>query len=101
MTHRDAIDVRAITEAETPDWIRALNTGFLRSPAVTETEIADRSSYIIPERTLAAFDAGRCVATFRSFPQELTTVGGTPSRRTRSRTSPSPPHTAAEASSLA
>ncbi|WP_329546854.1 GNAT family N-acetyltransferase [Streptomyces sp. NBC_01356] len=77
MTHRDAIDVRAITEAETPDWIRALNTGFLRSPAVTETEIADRSSYIIPERTLAAFDAGRCVATFRSFPQELTTVGGT------------------------
>lgn len=78
MTHRDAIDVRAITEAETPDWIRALNTGFLRSPAVTETEIADRSSYIIPERTLAAFDAGRCVATFRSFPQELTTVGGTP-----------------------
>ncbi|MFD9330727.1 GNAT family N-acetyltransferase [Streptomyces sp. NPDC060065] len=78
MTHRDAIDVRAITDAETPDWIRALNTGFLRSPAVTETEIADRSSYIIPERTLAAFDAGRCVATFRSFPQELTTVGGTP-----------------------
>ncbi|MFF1680903.1 GNAT family N-acetyltransferase [Streptomyces sp. NPDC058256] len=78
MTHRDAIDVRAITDAEIPDWIRALNTGFLRSPAVTETEIADRSSYIIPERTLAAFDAGRCVATFRSFPQELTTVGGTP-----------------------
>ncbi|WP_405924965.1 GNAT family N-acetyltransferase [Streptomyces sp. NBC_00035] len=78
MTHPDAIDVRAITDAEIPDWIRALNTGFLRSPAVTETEIADRSSYIIPERTLAAFDAGRCVATFRSFPQELTTVGGTP-----------------------
>ncbi|WP_326722222.1 GNAT family N-acetyltransferase [Streptomyces sp. NBC_00243] len=78
MTHPDAIDVRAITDAEIPDWIRALNTGFLRSPAVTETEIADRSSYIIPERTLAAFDAGRCVATFRSSPQELTTVGGTP-----------------------
>lgn len=78
MTHRDAIDVRAITDAEIPDWIRALNTGFLRSPAVTETEIADRGSYILPERTLAAFDAGRCVATFRSFPQELTTVGGTP-----------------------
>ncbi|MEV7346054.1 GNAT family N-acetyltransferase [Streptomyces sp. NPDC093544] len=78
MTHRDAIDVRAITEAEIPDWIRALNTGFLRSPAVAETEIRDRSSYIVPERTLAAFDAGRCVATLRSFAQELTTVGGTP-----------------------
>ncbi|MFD4524927.1 GNAT family N-acetyltransferase [Streptomyces sp. NPDC058470] len=78
MTDRDAIDVRAITEAEIPDWIRALNTGFLRSPAVAEAEIRDRSSYILPERTLAAFDGGRCVATFRSFPQELTAVGGTP-----------------------
>ncbi|MFJ2832916.1 GNAT family N-acetyltransferase [Streptomyces sp. NPDC087263] len=78
MTDRDAIDVRAITEAEIPVWIRALNTGFLRSPAVAEAEIRDRSSYILPERTLAAFDAGRCVATFRSFPQELTAVGGTP-----------------------
>ncbi|MFI5556698.1 GNAT family N-acetyltransferase [Streptomyces sp. NPDC051738] len=70
------IDVRPITEADIPDWIRALNTGFLRTPGVAETEIADRASYIIPARTLGAFDAGRCVATFRSFPQELTTVGG-------------------------
>ncbi|MFF3312668.1 GNAT family N-acetyltransferase [Streptomyces sp. NPDC002952] len=77
MTHRDDIDVRAITEADIPDWIRALNTGFLRSPAVSEREVADRGSYIIPERTLGAFDGGRCVATFRSFPQELTAVGGT------------------------
>jgi predicted acetyltransferase len=78
MTHRGDIDVRAITKSEIPDWIRALSTGFLRPPAVPESEIADRSSYIVPERTLGAFDAGRCVATFRSFPQELTTVGGTP-----------------------
>ncbi|MGW7265713.1 GNAT family N-acetyltransferase [Streptomyces sp. NPDC054842] len=77
MTHRDDIDVRAITETDLPDWIRALNTGFLRSPAVSEGEIADRASYIVPERTLGAFDGGRCVATFRSFPQELTAVGGT------------------------
>ncbi|MFI6008019.1 GNAT family N-acetyltransferase [Streptomyces sp. NPDC051243] len=69
-------EVRPITEADIPDWIRALNTGFLRTPSVTDTEIADRASYIIPSRTLGAFDAGRCVATFRSFPQELTTVGG-------------------------
>ncbi|PBC62952.1 GNAT family N-acetyltransferase [Streptomyces sp. Tue6028] len=76
MSPRDTTDVRAITEAETADWIRALNTGFLRSPAVSERELADRSSYIVPERTLGAFDGARCVATFRSFPQELTVVGG-------------------------
>ncbi|GAB1328911.1 GNAT family N-acetyltransferase [Streptomyces sennicomposti] len=70
------IDIRPITETEIPDWIRALNTGFLRSPAVAETEIADRSSYLVPARTLGAFDDGRCVATFRSFAQELTVVGG-------------------------
>ncbi|GHE99940.1 UPF0256 protein [Streptomyces spiralis] len=75
---RPDIDVRPITEAEIPDWIRALNTGFLRSPAVSAEEVADRSTYIVPARTLGAFDAGRCVATFRSFPQELTAVGGTP-----------------------
>ncbi|MFE6624184.1 GNAT family N-acetyltransferase [Streptomyces sp. NPDC057740] len=71
-------EVRPITEADIPDWIRALNTGFLRTPDVAETEIADRSSYIVPSRTLGAFDNGRCVATFRSFAQEITAVGGTP-----------------------
>ncbi|MET9965082.1 GNAT family N-acetyltransferase [Streptomyces sp. NPDC006356] len=71
-------DVRPITEADIPDWIRALNTGFLRSPDVADTEIADRSSYLVPSRTLGAFDNGRCVATFRSFAQEITAVGGTP-----------------------
>lgn len=72
------LPVRPITQPEIPDWIRALNTGFLRTPDVSEEEIADRSTYIDPTRTLAAFDNGRCVATFRSFPQELTAVGGTP-----------------------
>ncbi|MER5942119.1 GNAT family N-acetyltransferase [Streptomyces sp. NPDC001928] len=70
------IDVRSITESDIPDWIRALNTGFLRGPEVAETEIADRASYLVPDRTLGAFDAGRCVATFRSFAQEITAVGG-------------------------
>ncbi|MFF3909526.1 GNAT family N-acetyltransferase [Streptomyces sp. NPDC001848] len=70
------VGVRAVTESEIPDWIRALNTGFLRPPHVSEAELADRSSYIVPDRTLGAFDDGRCVATFRSFPQELTAVGG-------------------------
>ncbi|MFC4327398.1 GNAT family N-acetyltransferase [Streptomyces andamanensis] len=70
------LDVRPVTEAEIPDWIRALNTGFLRSPEVSDAEIADRRSYLEPARTLSAFDRGRCVATFRSFAQELTVVGG-------------------------
>lgn len=76
MTDPDPIDVRPLTEADIPDWVRALNTGFLRTPTVRDTEIADRSSYLIRERTLGAFDGGRCVATFRSFPQQLTAVGG-------------------------
>ncbi len=62
------LPVRPITQPEIPDWIRALNTGFLRTPDVGEEEIADRSTYIDLSRTLAAFDNGRCVATFRSFP---------------------------------
>ncbi|WP_427920995.1 GNAT family N-acetyltransferase [Streptomyces sp. cg40] len=72
------LPVRPVTEPEIPDWIRALNTGFLRTPTVDEAELADRSGYLDPPRTLAAFDNGRCVATFRSFPQEVTAVGGTP-----------------------
>jgi len=90
MTRRQDIAVRPITETEIPDWIRALNTGFLRTPHVSDAEIADRSSYIVPSRALAAFDAGLphsplrssggtpIVATFRSFPQELTAIGGAP-----------------------
>ncbi|WP_043673127.1 GNAT family N-acetyltransferase [Streptomyces xylophagus] len=79
MTRREPdLPVRPITTPEIPDWIRALNTGFLRTPTVSDAELADRSTYIDPSRTLGAFDAGRCVATFRSFPQELTAVGGTP-----------------------
>ncbi|MCW7942276.1 hypothetical protein AAW14_09485 [Streptomyces hygroscopicus] len=76
MSCPEDIDIRPITEAEIPGWIRALNTGFLRAPHVSDDEIADRSSYIVLSRTLAAFDGDKCVATFRSFPQELTAVGG-------------------------
>lgn len=76
MSPRQDIDVRPISEDEIPAWIRALNTGFLRPPSASEAEVADRSTYIVPERTLGAFDAGRCVATFRSFEQQLTAVGG-------------------------
>lgn len=71
-----AIDVRVISDSEFPDWLRALNTGFLRSPAVSEEDVADRRAYMDATRMRGAFDEGRCVATYRSFPQELTAVGG-------------------------
>ncbi|MEU0953927.1 GNAT family N-acetyltransferase [Streptomyces niveus] len=71
-----AIDVRVITESDFPAWLRALNTGFLRSPAVSEENVADRRSYMDTRRMRGAFDEGRCVATYRTFPQELTAVGG-------------------------
>ncbi|MFB8775106.1 GNAT family N-acetyltransferase [Streptomyces broussonetiae] len=78
MDDTPAIDVRPITEREIPAWIRALKTGFLKPPTVTDEDVADRRTYLDPSRTLAAFDGDRCVATFRSFPQELTAVGGAP-----------------------
>ncbi|MET9731422.1 GNAT family N-acetyltransferase [Streptomyces sp. NPDC006458] len=76
MTGHADIAVRPISAGETAEWSRALNTGFLRAPESSEEEVADRESYIDPGRTLGAFEGGRCVATFRSFAQEITAVGG-------------------------
>ncbi|MFJ8724531.1 GNAT family N-acetyltransferase [Streptomyces sp. NPDC004166] len=72
------IEVRPITEPEIRDWSRALSTGFLRPPALSDHDVADLGTYVVPSRTLAAFDRGpaRIVGTFRSFTQELTAVGG-------------------------
>jgi predicted acetyltransferase len=76
MNHRADIDVRPVTEAELPEWVRALNTGFLREPTVGEELLAARRAQFVPGRLLGAFDGDRCVATYRSFDQELTAVGG-------------------------
>jgi predicted acetyltransferase len=76
MTGHTDIAVRSLADADIADWSRALNTGFLRAPSVSAEEVADRGSYIDLGRTLGAFEGGRCVATFRSFAQELTVVGG-------------------------
>ncbi|GHD12954.1 UPF0256 protein [Streptomyces violarus] len=72
----DDIDVRPISEAEHAEWLRAVHTGFLRGPVVSAEEIEGRRRNFVPGRFLGAFDGGRCVATFRSFAQELTVVGG-------------------------
>ncbi|MCP3821070.1 GNAT family N-acetyltransferase [Streptomyces sp. A3M-1-3] len=71
-----SLDVRTVTESEFPDWLRALNTGFLRPPVVTDEEVEGRRPHTDLSRARGAFEAGRCVATFRSFAQELTAVGG-------------------------
>ncbi|SED00783.1 Predicted acetyltransferase [Streptomyces sp. 2131.1] len=72
----NALDIRPVTPSEFADWLRALNTGFLRQPTPPEEEVTGRLPYMDLARTRGAFDAGRCVATFRSFAQELTVVGG-------------------------
>ncbi|MEV8020741.1 GNAT family N-acetyltransferase [Streptomyces sp. NPDC086554] len=73
------ITVRPIADDELPEWIRACNAGFLRPLATVSDEVvANRRASIDYARTLAAFDGDRIVATFRSFPQELTPPGGTP-----------------------
>ncbi|MEV0413847.1 GNAT family N-acetyltransferase [Streptomyces sp. NPDC050448] len=71
-------DVRPIAASELPEWLQAVNTGFVRPERVTESDVAQRAKYTDLGRTLGGFDAatGRCVATFRSFTQELTVPGG-------------------------
>ncbi|MER6630818.1 GNAT family N-acetyltransferase [Streptomyces sp. NPDC000987] len=80
MSRAADIDVRPVTEAEYPEWLRALRTGFLLGPTVSEDELTARASQFEPGRYLGAFDGDRCVATFRSFAQEVTAVGGAPVR---------------------
>jgi predicted acetyltransferase len=71
-----SLEVRTISDAEFPDWMRALATGFLRSPDVSKEEIELRRAGSDLERTQGAFDEGRCVGTYRSFAQRLTVPGG-------------------------
>ncbi|MFI1566116.1 GNAT family N-acetyltransferase [Streptomyces sp. NPDC020490] len=80
MSRAADIDVRPVTEAEYPEWLRALRGGFLLGPTVSEDELKARATQFEPGRYLGAFDGDRCVATFRSFTQEVTAVGGAPVR---------------------
>lgn len=88
-----SLEVRTITESEFPDWHRALNTGFLRPPVSSDKVMAGRLASSDLTRAYGAFDQGRCVATYRSFPQELTVVGGaTPTVNAISNVTVSPTH---------
>ncbi|MGW1882146.1 GNAT family N-acetyltransferase [Streptomyces sp. NPDC001970] len=72
----EGVDVRTVTEAEGPGWLRAMLTGFLMSPAVAETEASERLAHMDLSRVRGAYDSERCVGTYRSFAQQLTVVGG-------------------------
>lgn len=69
-------DVRTVTASDYPDWLRAMENGFLTPGAPTDEEAAERLVGTDLSRVLGVFDGGRCVATFRSFTQRLTVVGG-------------------------
>ncbi|WP_171164956.1 GNAT family N-acetyltransferase [Streptomyces sp. I05A-00742] len=71
------LDIRTIDRDDLTDWITALHVGFLSAPEASKEEVEIRGAGMDLARTQGAFDAGRCVGTFRSHPQELTAVGGT------------------------
>jgi predicted acetyltransferase len=72
-----APEIRTLTSpGELPEWQRALSTGFLRGPEVSEGKAAQHAKKIELARTQGAYDGGRCVATFRTTPQRLTVPGG-------------------------
>ncbi|MFE0422535.1 hypothetical protein ACFW15_08805, partial [Streptomyces sp. NPDC058953] len=50
----DGIEIRKVTEAEYPDWMRAIAVGFLSAPAVTEAEIEGRRGGIDVDPTRGA-----------------------------------------------
>ncbi|WP_129841771.1 GNAT family N-acetyltransferase [Streptomyces sp. RFCAC02] len=57
-------------------WLRAKHTGFLVSAPLSDEELAERRERTDFSRGRGVFDGDRCVATFRSFDQELTVPGG-------------------------
>ncbi|MCF6524173.1 GNAT family N-acetyltransferase [Streptomyces sp. JJ36] len=72
----DPLAPRTLTPDDLPAWFRAVSTGFLRGPEVSPEEVEARTGAIDPDRTQGVFDEGRCVATFRTTPQQLTVPGG-------------------------
>jgi predicted acetyltransferase len=67
--------MKAITEGELGEWVRAMEAGFLM--AVPDEAIAYRRAFFTPGRSLGAYAGDTCVATLRSFDMEVTAPGGT------------------------
>ncbi|QNP71338.1 GNAT family N-acetyltransferase [Streptomyces roseirectus] len=72
----DTFDIRFITDDERPAWLRALNTGFLQAPAVSEERAEARRIADAGQRVYGVFEGDRVVGAFRSYDQELTVPGG-------------------------
>ncbi|MFI2619975.1 GNAT family N-acetyltransferase [Streptomyces sp. NPDC018584] len=71
------IEVRAVTDAELPVWVRAAHAGFLYPLAgISDEAVAHTRARGDIGGMQGAFDRGRCVGTYRSYAQELTAVGG-------------------------
>ncbi|WP_328720888.1 GNAT family N-acetyltransferase [Streptomyces sp. NBC_00247] len=71
------LDIRVITATEFPAWLLAVRRGFLEASAKgLQEDAAARLARTDLSRVRGAFDGERCVATFRSFAQELTVPGG-------------------------
>ncbi|MFI8964056.1 GNAT family N-acetyltransferase [Streptomyces sp. NPDC053493] len=71
-----SLEVRTIDQSEFTAWLLARRVGFLRPPVVSDEEVADRLPHTDLSRAYGAFDQGRMIATFLSFEQRLSTVGG-------------------------
>lgn len=75
-----ALDIRNV--ADDPDaakaWMYAAGYGFLRPHRPSPESVRTRLKEQDLSRALGVFDGPRCVATYRSFPQELTVPGGAP-----------------------
>ncbi|MFG2135246.1 GNAT family N-acetyltransferase [Streptomyces sp. NPDC048650] len=71
-----SLEIRTVGDDDIHGWVVAVATAFLQPPVATEADVAYRRADHDPDRTWGAYDGGRCVATFRSFAQELTVVGG-------------------------
>ncbi|MFI0943906.1 GNAT family N-acetyltransferase [Streptomyces sp. NPDC021020] len=69
-------EIRTLGDDDVAGWLKALNTGFHRAVELDPEEVALRRATLELDRTRGAFDGGRCVATFRSMPRELTVPGG-------------------------
>jgi predicted acetyltransferase len=68
------VEVRTITDSEVPAFVAAVSTGFLNPSGDLDAEA--RRPGMILDRTWAAFDGQKVVATLRSFPTDLTLPGG-------------------------
>src|SRR5436190_20437280 len=70
-----SVEIRSITIDEATAFRRAVRNGFLHADVVDDEQFA-RDMCDAPERCYVAVDGPEFVATFGSFPTELTLPGG-------------------------